>query len=249
MGMICRVLPYDEADGPAHMACDEALLDAAAADPSAASFRTYGWSVPTLSLGYFQRYAEVEADPRWRDGAVVRRPTGGGAIWHHHELTYALVIPRGHPLARHAGELYRVVHGELALVLRSAGVDARLRGLLREEIRKNRPFLCFTDPHAVDILVAGAKVVGSSQRRRTGSVLQHGSLLVTRSPTTPHLPGVADLAQAPADVRFWSDLLQNRIPVALGFRPQVHPITRAERARAEVLAREVYRSVSWNRRR
>jgi lipoate-protein ligase A len=247
--MICRVLPYDEADGPANMAWDEALLDAAAADPSAAYFRTYGWSVPTLSLGYFQRYAEVEADPRWRDVPVVRRPTGGGAIWHHGELTYALVIPRGHPLARQARELYHAVHTQLAVLLGSVGVDARLRGPLREEMRKNLPFLCFTDPHAVDILITGAKVVGSSQRRRQGSVLQHGSLLVTRSPTTPHLLGVADLAQVPADVRFWSDLLRDRLPVALGLRPQLHDLTLEDRARAEVLVREVYRSVSWNRRR
>ena len=53
--VVCRLLPHMEADGPGNMALDEALLEAVAADPTGAVFRTYGWTVPTLSLGYFQR--------------------------------------------------------------------------------------------------------------------------------------------------------------------------------------------------
>ncbi len=93
MRLTCRVLPYETADGPANMALDEALLDAVAADAETAYLRTYGWTVPTLSLGYFQRLAEVQADARWQSVAVVRRLTGGGAIWHHQEVTYALIVP------------------------------------------------------------------------------------------------------------------------------------------------------------
>src|SRR2546421_10060311 len=98
--ILMAVLPHATSDGPGNMALDEALLDAVAADPSAAVFRTYEWSVPTLSLGYFQGVAEAEADPRWREGPLVRRPTGGGAIWAHHELTHALAVPRPPPPAR-----------------------------------------------------------------------------------------------------------------------------------------------------
>ena len=75
-----------------------------------AYLRTYGWTIPTLSLGYFQHLAEVRADPRWSNVPLVRRLTGGGAIWHHHELTYALVVPGEHPLARPSTELYHAVH-------------------------------------------------------------------------------------------------------------------------------------------
>src|SRR5947209_20176933 len=89
-----RVLPHESGDGPWNMALDEALLDSVAADPSRAVLRTYSWSVPTLSLGYFQRFAESQADPRWRSVPIVRRPTGGGALWHDREVTYAVVIPR-----------------------------------------------------------------------------------------------------------------------------------------------------------
>ena len=61
---VCHVYPYEVADGPANMALDEALLEAVGTGEPAAVLRTYGWSVPTLSLGYFQRLAEVRADSR-----------------------------------------------------------------------------------------------------------------------------------------------------------------------------------------
>ena len=104
------------------MALDEAMLEAVARD-EAAYLRFYGWTVPTLSLGYFQRMAEVRADPRWRRRPIVRRPTGGGAIWHHHELTYALAVPAGSPLVRPNTALYRAVHGAIARVLASERRD------------------------------------------------------------------------------------------------------------------------------
>src|SRR4051812_45773913 len=115
--MHLRVFPFRSGDGPSNMALDEALLEAAAADASFAALRTYGWSTPTLSLGYFQAIAAAEADPRWRGVALVRRPTGGGAIWHHHELTYALALPASHPLGRSRVALYHEVHASIAVML------------------------------------------------------------------------------------------------------------------------------------
>ena len=73
---VCHVYPYEIADGPANMALDEALLDVvSAAGKPRAVLRTYGWSEPTLSLGYFQRLAEVRCDSRLQygaDGAAAR---------------------------------------------------------------------------------------------------------------------------------------------------------------------------------
>ena len=123
----CLVLPYAVADGPANMALDEAMLEAAARG-EAAYLRFYGWAVPTLSLGYFQRMADVRSDPRWEGRPVVRRPTGGGAIWHHHELTYAVAVPPTSPLVRPNTALYRAVHGAIAGLLVERGIPARRRG-------------------------------------------------------------------------------------------------------------------------
>src|SRR5262249_19169044 len=142
--MQCRVFPYALADGPANMALDEALLEAVSGDPTTALLRTYGWSEPTLSLGYFQTIAAVESESRWRGLPIVRRPTGGGAILHHHEITYALALPASHPLSRPAAALYRAVHSACSAVLALHGITAIPRGghTLRST---RRPFLCFSD--------------------------------------------------------------------------------------------------------
>src|SRR5262245_51070124 len=73
------------------MALDEALL-ATAATEGQASLRFYGWSEPTLSLGYFQASADAR---RLFPLSWVRRPSGGAALVHHHEITYALALPPG----------------------------------------------------------------------------------------------------------------------------------------------------------
>jgi lipoate-protein ligase A len=246
----CRVFPHEDADGPANMARDEAMLDLVIGDPWAAAFRTYGWSEPTLSLGYFQSVSQVEEEPRWRRVPVVRRATGGGAIWHDREVTYALVVPPGHPLTRRSQELYRRVHAAIAGLLVEQGAEPRRRG---ENVDRRgperRPFLCFNDHDPEDIVIGRMKVVGSAQRRRSGAVLQHGSVLLARSPFTPELPGAGDLAAVPTGVSFWSERLRHAIPEALGFCSMTEAWPIQVLSRSGALERSVYRNRAWTDRR
>ena len=198
-----HALPLDPpASGAANMAADAALLDAAAA--GTAGGRWYRWDEPTVSLGHFQQPAELDGTPL-AGLPHVKRLSGGGAIVHHHEWTYAVAVPRSHPLAGTPERLYEAVHEELIAALATAGVAARLRG----EGRATRadPTLCFLRRDPRDLVLthdAGAvrKIVGSAQRRRRGAVLQHGSLLVAASPHAPDVPGLRDLCRSTdADVR------------------------------------------------
>jgi lipoyl(octanoyl) transferase len=245
---VCHVYPYEIADGPANMALDEALLDvvAAACGPRAV-LRTYGWSEPTLSLGYFQRLAQVRADSRFRTVAMVRRPTGGGAIWHHHELTYALAVPVEHPLARPSTQLYRAVHAAIVggLVGFGVRVDRRGEGFFPGNCERSRPLLCFTDRSPDDILFEGTKVVGSAQRRREGAVLQHGSVLLTRSCQTPELAGLCDVADVSADPREWSDRLSEWIGKAVGHHREAVQVPDEIRALAKEREISRYRDWAW----
>jgi lipoyl(octanoyl) transferase len=247
--MRCRIFPHESADGPANMALDEALLDTVAEDPSFALLRTYGWTVPTLSLGYFQPLAPAVADPRWQGVPVVRRPTGGGAIWHHHELTYALVVPAGHPLGRPATALYHAVHSALAALLGRHGVETVPRGAGPPSPSAPRPFLCFADRDPEDLICQGAKIVGSAQRRRSGAILQHGSMLLSRSSVTPEFPGVGDLSPACSDARYWSELVGAELCGTLGLVPALEELPLLVRQRGFRREREVYRNHAWNRRR
>jgi lipoate-protein ligase A len=245
--MWCHVLPHETGLGPANMALDEAMLEMVSGGARAAYLRTYGWATATLSLGYFQKLALVEADPRFRSVPIVRRLTGGGAIWHHHEVTYALVIPANHPLARPSRGLYRAVHGAIAAVLAELGIAAARRGDCEESdlVYENRHLLCFTDPDPEDIVTKGVKLVGSAQRRRGGAVLQHGSLLLARSPCTPELLGVCDVADGSARHQDWSGRLLARIPAALGLRRMDGELPGEARVRALELQRGRYDNSAW----
>jgi lipoate-protein ligase A len=241
------------------MGLDEALLDAVSLDPSQALLRTYGWTVPTLSLGYFQSLAASAAAPgsdsgaRWVGQPVVRRLTGGGAIWHHHELTYALVIPAGHPLARPRSALYHGVHSAIASLLRACQVRVERRGPVPPGPGPGsvRPFLCFNDCDPEDLVdqATGIKIVGSAQRRRLGAILQHGSLLLKRSPTTPELAGIGDLSPASSDPQDWAQILVGGLPQAIGLIPAFESLPEPLRHQGAILAEQVYRNPAWNRRR
>lgn len=240
----CRVLPSMDASGPRQMALDHALLDSVDRDPSSAVFRTYTWTDPTLSLGYFQSVTLAEEDPRFAGASVVRRPSGGGAIWHDRDLTYALVVPRSLKLAGRASDLYRAVHRAIATRLARLGIEVRSRG--QEEVPETRPFLCFLDHDPEDLVFQTSKVVGSAQRRRPSAVLQHGSILLQRSPSVPELPGLRELSGASTDSlpAFPEEFFHS-----LGLDPQPSGFSDEEAREADRLEAEVYRNPEWTRRR
>jgi lipoate-protein ligase A len=235
------------------MAFDEAMLERVAGDGDLAIVRTYAWSEPTLSLGYFQSVSEMARDDRWRSVPLVRRATGGGAIWHDRELTYALVLPSGHPHARPHTTLYHSVHEAIAETLRRRGVAASLRGApgpsASGELDPRRPFLCFADRDPEDVVCGKFKVVGSAQRRRAGAILQHGSVLLSSSATTPELPGIRDLFDAEDDPRIWSEPMVKAIVERLGLEPGAAEPDAELGRRALELERAIYRDPAWTARR
>jgi len=188
--MTCRLLVENEPQpGAWNMAFDEALLEAASRRGESI-LRLYRWSEPTLSLGYFQKSVPADLPQALRTLPRVTRLSGGGAILHHFEWTYSCAIPRAHPLANNAERLYETVHAALIGALRSHRIHASLRG----DSTDAEEFLCFLRGDARDVVVAQQKVAGSAQRRRRGAVLQHGSVLLKRSPFAPKIPGLVDLA-------------------------------------------------------
>ena len=91
--------------------------------------------------------------------------------------------------------------------------------------------------------------MGSAQRRRKGAILQHGSLLLSASPTTPELFGVRELSTAPTYPRYWSDLVSRQIPESLGLGSDREQDATFLLPRSDVLERSVYRAEGWTRRR
>ncbi|QEL15009.1 lipoate--protein ligase family protein [Limnoglobus roseus] len=242
MTLTLRRLPLVTAAGPDQMALDEAMLESAA-DRNVASFRFYRWSEPTLSLGYFQ-----PAEVRLPGLAWVRRASGGAAILHHHphELTYSFALPASAVGPLRGENWICRVHHLLRDFLHTRGIPAH--AVVCGEEKKLGDGLCFLHHTPGDLVIGGSKVVGSAQRKLRGALLQHGTILLSQSPLTPQLPGIAELAKpVPADEVMPG--FANAMQSGLGWNWTEGQWTEEERAAASRIAAEKYRSAEWNHRR
>jgi lipoate-protein ligase A len=169
-----------EAPGPWNMGVDEALL-ASAIDAGVSTLRLYRWCGPWLSLGYAQKFDREKLATASRAGVgLVRRVTGGRAVLHGGDLTYAIAAPDSRLPPGLRGS-YEHVAAALREALASLGVVADAVTAAELEPRPAR-FDCFADLAADEICVAGRKLVGSAQRRVAGGVLQHGSIRMAADP-------------------------------------------------------------------
>ena len=168
------------------MAVDEALLSSFDPDRDRPVLRLYGWKPSAFSLGRFQEAEQVLDLARCRaDGVdVVRRITGGGAIYHAGEITYSVVCsPRQIEAPSSVKESFQVLtgfllrfYGKLGLSPRYA-VDHYPAGTRLGE----RTPLCFAGRESCDILVDGRKIGGNAQKRMKNVIFQHGSIPLSGS--------------------------------------------------------------------
>jgi len=218
-----RLLLTPPARGAWNMAVDEALLEAVGRGDSLSTLRLYQWQPPCLSLGYAQPFSDVDI-PRLkkRGWELVRRLTGGRAILHTDELTYAVIAPAHEPrLAGALLESYNRLAGALLVALRLLGLPVEMQERSAASRAGNINPVCFEVPSSYEITIGGKKLVGSAQARRKEGILQHGSL-----------PLNGDLA---------------RITQALVFPDEASRTRAAERllARAATVESVLGRPVSW----
>jgi lipoyl(octanoyl) transferase len=179
-----RFIDTGPLDGPANMTVDEALLACFEPAISAPVFRLYGWSPPAFSLGRFQDADAVLDIDRCRAAGipVVRRITGGGAIYHADEITYALVCAPHHiPAASSVKDSFRVLTAFLLRFYDKLGLAPRYATdhyPVETKLGTRTP-LCFAGRESYDIMVEGRKIGGNAQRRLKNAIFQHGSIPLT----------------------------------------------------------------------
>lgn len=179
-----RLLITEPMDGASNMALDEAIFLARIRGVAPPTVRFFSWSPPAVSIGYGQRLDErINADACRRLGVgLVRRPTGGSAIYHdtrEREVTYSVVAGAGD--FDGAGDLlstYRWIGTALSAGLRALGARAELVPVMKEPLASDVPAFCFARTGSYEIEAEGRKLVGSAQRRQGGAFLQHGSVLL-----------------------------------------------------------------------
>jgi len=163
-----------------NMAIDQAILAMHAEGKSPPTLRIYQWSPPAISLGYFQRPHGIDLAACRRLGIdVIRRPTGGRAVLHFEDLTYAVVAGTTDGIHSSVTDAYRLICEGLLAAFRVLGFEAELG---RQGAKAPRSDICFLTSTTGDIIHKGKKFVGSAQTWHCSSMLQHGSIILE-----PHL--------------------------------------------------------------
>ncbi len=224
------------------MAVDEALLISGGPP----TLRLYAWSPPGLSIGYFQGVASFLDIPG--EHVLVRRPTGGGAIYHDHEVTFALTLDTS-LLPESIGESYRLIHVAVASALRQVGVDVRQQGDLPvTEDTSDSPW-CFASPQPLDLVDnERRKILGSAQRRirrPRSRTLNHGSLVLSRPGVTPFCAAVADQVSPEDVLPELEDYLGLEVAAMLALHPESGTTTDEELALAVELVGRKYGEPSF----
>jgi lipoyl(octanoyl) transferase len=196
------------APGDENMRRDLALLEACARGEIPGAVRLYGFQPACLSLGRMQPMTDVNLEACERDGVdVVRRPSGGRAVLHDQEVTYSVVCRSTDPaFGGRVLESCARIHDAVAVGLEVLGVHTTPRAMpanLRRDAREGAAVAdCFARPAAHELLDdRGRKLVGSAQARRSGALLQHGSVLLEAPRAAGYLRGDATLTLGGVGVR------------------------------------------------
>ncbi|MCE1226377.1 MAG: lipoate--protein ligase family protein [Geobacteraceae bacterium] len=262
-GTLWRLIDTGPCCGRENMAIDEALFrcfDPAVSQPV---LRLYGWQPPALSLGRFQKAGDDLDLTRCRADnlTVVRRITGGGAIWHADELTYSLVCsPAQIPPASSVKESFRVLTSFLLGFYRALGLQADYAVDLVPSGSKlgQRTPLCFAGQESYDIMLHGRKIGGNAQRRSREIIFQHGSiplqnrvgqgvqyLKIRPQGLEQATTCLADEGIVVGDAQL-KQTLQQQFAERLGATLQSGGLTEQERDLSEKLMKEKYRTDLWN---
>ncbi|NJK56460.1 MAG: lipoate--protein ligase family protein [Pleurocapsa sp. SU_5_0] len=188
-----RYIPPMAASGVMQMAIDRYLLEQHRQGKHPPTLRLYTWQPAAISLGYHQpEYPDFWHDLTWQGQPldIIRRPTGGRAVLHQGDLTYAIVtsIAPGKRL-----EVYQYICQFLITGWRSLGVDLNYGTATKEYIQQQN---CFATATGADLVTtAGNKVIGSAQLRRGKALLQHGSMILNTDKQLYRQVFKTDLAQ------------------------------------------------------
>jgi len=255
--------------GALNMALDEVLLQEVVAGRSLPVLRLYRWRPEAVSLGYFQRN-EVVNRPFCRSSGidVVRRLTGGRAVLHGEEVTYAVIAGDGDCFPSRVEESYRKIAEVLRATLRSLGIEAELAPARREGCERALPAACFEAAAGYELLCRGQKIAGSAQKRRGGFFLQHGSIpleldphrlfqVLNPQPAEPILleAGAGRLGERvgwlnrylsrPLSITEVEERLMDAFAAGLGGALHEEPVRAEEWTLAETLAKERYDNPDW----
>ncbi|OGI20337.1 MAG: hypothetical protein A2287_04315 [Candidatus Melainabacteria bacterium RIFOXYA12_FULL_32_12] len=174
---MANFIPYKKFDGSANMAIDEALLADSIKNTLEPTLRLYGWSRPTLTLGRNQSMQGINLDFCMQNNIdIVKRPTGGRAVLHQHELTYSFIIPIN--LLKDGSSVlssYKQISDALIISFKKLNVELSYPKYKKISVKDG---YCMAISTGSDLNYQNKKLIGSAQFRKQDYILQHGSILI-----------------------------------------------------------------------
>jgi lipoate-protein ligase A len=176
-----RLIPETEPhSGWFQMAADDFLAGSIADSDSEAILRFYLWNPPAVSLGFHQKPEVIDLNACLSNGwDVARRPTGGRALLHCGDLSYAIILKTENGSISQLHSVYQGIANAIAATLSEFGAKLDVNADLKQSsntLRQDRVGLCLTSRARGEVLVEGRKVAAAAQRLYPGAILQHGSL-------------------------------------------------------------------------
>ncbi len=266
---IWRFLIHPPQTAAVNMAIDEAIAISFSEQKTRPTLRFYQWSRPAFSIGRFQKLEptwikQLEKEAEHNPFTLVRRMTGGRGLLHDREFTYSLVSNNKNPLFSSGikGTYFAVAKG-LLFGLKMLGLDAEIYSPPKEKRRAGtRHPLCFAATSWHEITSGGRKLIGSAQRRWSTHFLQHGSLILEKSPMLKKQPEWLGMPLVSAYQVTLSELLpqlpsqealilamKTGFESALSIRLEAGSLSAYEQVLVERLVREKYGNAAWNLRR
>ncbi|MFH0940956.1 MAG: biotin/lipoate A/B protein ligase family protein [Candidatus Omnitrophota bacterium] len=259
-----RLIQSGHCDAATNMAIDEAIFLSYKENISAPTLRFYGWKPAAVSIGCSQNpqnTLDLETCQK-QNIAFVRRPTGGGIIFHEHELTYSLVLAEGDlGLSCRVKESFENITSFLITAYQDLGIDAcfaKNTSGPRTEDHTVADF-CFSRKEEYDILVNGKKLGGNAQKRRRNIILQHGSIPLSfdkakaskllkdrHTSGPPDITTFYDVARYKIDETALSDALTKAFNSHFKTTLKLDNLTNEEKILAEELKSSKYADQEWN---
>lgn len=258
-----RLIDTGPLQGPHNMAIDESLLCAFDPESSDPVLRIYGWNPPSLSLGRFQKAEDTLDLERCRADAlpIVRRVSGGGAIYHADELTYSIVCsPEQLQPVSSVKDSFRILTGFLLDFYRTLGLNSSYALDTVSDVERlgARTAFCFAGQESFDILIDGKKIGGNAQRRHKKIIFQHGSIpivnlairgleyMLDRSPE--YAQGATSLLDCgvPADVVMLKRTLVEAFKRRMGVDMNASELSEREQLFCQKLLSDKYTTDRWN---
>jgi lipoate-protein ligase A len=244
-----RLIQNDAANGAWNMAIDEALLEGAR-ESGVPVMRFYSWDPACISLGRLQKVPGVVGKSTFD---WVRRPTGGRAVLHQHEVTYCAVIPESYLAKENRSVIgsYNWLSQGFIAGLETLDIHAKLAPAHRGRQTADN---CFSAPAQCDFVVDGRKLIGAAQCRKYGIILQHGSILMhidTKSWQTALDGGMQD-AVSLGELGLWTDAATIVAALTEGLKQRCKvsceqsELTEKEKMMASQLHGLKYSQASWN---